>query len=136
MRASFFELPAVTPRLPRPALPVEVDGLEGAPQIGLIDTGSVTNRFAAWIAEAAGVDLADAPAETLAIAGMTLAPMSSIDRIVVGWSMRDSWASSSRWPMPSSRCTSANWAPAFERMPGGAKYSAGPRRVGPMRQTK
>jgi hypothetical protein len=50
---------------------VEVDGLEGAPQIGLIDTGSVTNRFAAWIAEAAGVDLADAPAETLAIAGMT-----------------------------------------------------------------
>jgi NIPSNAP protein len=42
-----------------------------------------------------------------AIAGMTLLPISSMDRMVVGWSMRDSWASRSRWPMPSSFCTRA-----------------------------
>ena len=41
------------------------------------------------------------------IAGITFAPMSSIERMVVAWSIRDSCASSKRCPMPSSRCTSA-----------------------------
>jgi hypothetical protein len=71
VRFPFFELPGVHPRLPRPALPVELDGIEGAPQLGLIDTGAVTNRVAAWIADAAGIDLTDTPSETLAVAGLT-----------------------------------------------------------------
>ena len=44
---------------------------------------------------------------TRAIAGITLLPISSMERMVVAWSMRDSCASSSRWPMPSSFCTCA-----------------------------
>jgi hypothetical protein len=31
-----------------------------------------------------------------AVTGITLAPISSMERIVVAWSIRDSWASSSR----------------------------------------
>lgn len=46
-------------------------------------------------------------AQIRAIAGITLLPIKSIDLMVVAWSMRDSWASSSRWPIPSSRRTRA-----------------------------
>lgn len=34
-----------------------------------MDTGSYTNRFGAWLADAVGIDLAGAPEETIAIGG-------------------------------------------------------------------
>jgi hypothetical protein len=52
-------------------VPVQVEDLEEAPQLCLVDTGSTANRFGAWLAEATGIDLAGAPESTLHIAGLT-----------------------------------------------------------------
>lgn len=71
MRFEFLELPGVAGTLARPVVPVQVEDLEDAPQLCLIDTGATTNRFAAWLAEAAGIDLAGAPREHVVIGGVT-----------------------------------------------------------------
>jgi hypothetical protein len=70
VRFEFLELPgdggqAIT----RPVVPVQVGDLEQAPQLCLIDTGSLRNRFAFWLADACGVDLTGAPRTELAIGG-------------------------------------------------------------------
>jgi hypothetical protein len=70
MRFEFVELPVAGSALPRPAIPVQVEDLEDAPQLCLVDTGSYTNRFGAWLADAVGVDLAGAPEERIAIGGI------------------------------------------------------------------
>lgn len=73
MRFEFVELPVERggelAQLVRPVVPVQVENLEEAPQLCLIDTGSTANRFGAWLAEALGIDLAEAPETELAIAG-------------------------------------------------------------------
>ena len=51
-------------------MPVQVEGLEDAPQLCLIDTGATTNRFAAWLAEATGIDLTHAPEQALMVGGI------------------------------------------------------------------
>lgn len=43
------------------------------PQLCLVDTGSTTNRFGAWLAEAVGIDLASAPEDTIVVGGVTAA---------------------------------------------------------------
>jgi hypothetical protein len=55
----------------RPVVAVQVEDLEEAPQLCLVDTGSTANRFGAWLAEATGIDLSDAPETTVHIAGVT-----------------------------------------------------------------
>jgi hypothetical protein len=50
---------------------VQVEDLEHAPQLCLVDTGATTNRFGMWLAEETGIDLRGAPQSTIAIAGMT-----------------------------------------------------------------
>jgi hypothetical protein len=52
-------------------VPVQVEDLEEAPQLCLVDTGSTTNRFGRWLAEATGIDLSRAPADELAVGGIT-----------------------------------------------------------------
>ena len=71
MRFSFLELPGAgaTPLL-RPVVPVQVEDLLEAPQLCLIDTGTTANRFAAWLAEAVGIQLAGAPQTRLAVGGV------------------------------------------------------------------
>lgn len=70
MRFEFLELPGVNGRgIVRPVVPVQVGDLEQAPQLCLIDTGALRNRFALWLAEACGVDLTDAPSGELAVGG-------------------------------------------------------------------
>jgi hypothetical protein len=72
VRFEFLELPGERPgALVRPVVPVQVEDLEDVPQLCLVDTGSTTNRFGAWLAEATGVDLRGAPETTLHIGGIT-----------------------------------------------------------------
>ena len=71
MRFEFLELPGEGSTLGRPVVPVQVEDLEEAPQLCLVDTGSTANRFGAWLAEATGIDLAGAPESKLHIAGLT-----------------------------------------------------------------
>ena len=71
MRFEFLELPGSRGALTRPVIPVQVEDLEEAPQLCLVDTGSTTNRFGRWLADAVGVDLTGAPEDTLALGGIT-----------------------------------------------------------------
>ena len=70
MRFEFLELPGEA-RLARPVVPVQVEDMEEAPQLCLVDTGSTTNRFGAWLAEATGIELEDLPESTVHVAGVT-----------------------------------------------------------------
>ena len=85
MRLSFVELPGSRSTLARPAVPVQIEDLDQSPQLCLVDTGSTGNRFGAWLAEAAGIDLSGAPSETVAIAGLrTTAQHARADVTVAG----------------------------------------------------
>lgn len=70
MRFPFVELPEEVARLPRPVLPVQVEDLDVAPQLCLIDTGSTPNRLGRWLADAVGIDLGGATSETIAVGGL------------------------------------------------------------------
>jgi hypothetical protein len=70
VRFAFLELPGGDGiGIVRPVVPVQVGDLELAPQLCLIDTGALRNRFAFWLAEACGIELADAPTAELALGG-------------------------------------------------------------------
>ena len=71
MRFDFVALPGEQAPLERPVLPVQVEDLEDAPQLCLVDTGSIHNRFGLWLARATGIDLASASESRLAIGGLT-----------------------------------------------------------------
>jgi hypothetical protein len=73
LRYPFKELPGPVGDYVRPAVPVVVEGLPRAPQLCLLDSGSLDNRFGRWVAEAAGIELADATEETLALGGFRAA---------------------------------------------------------------
>ena len=63
----------------RPAIPVSVEGIFRAPQLCLLDTGALHNRFGAWIAELAGIDLSGCEQQTLAVGGFkTVARLSRV----------------------------------------------------------
>ena len=69
----------------RPAVPITIAELPDAPQPCLVDSGSLRNRFGAWIAEAAGISLKDAPHEQVAVGGLvTSARMARIDLLLAG----------------------------------------------------
>jgi len=69
MRFAFKGLPGQDADYQRPTVPVTVEGLPRAPQLCLLDTGALHNRFGAWIARAAGIDLAGAAQQQLALGG-------------------------------------------------------------------
>jgi hypothetical protein len=69
MRFPFKELPGTSRDYLRPAVPVRVEGIPRAPQLCLLDTGALHNRFAAWTADAAGIDLTGADQERAAVGG-------------------------------------------------------------------
>jgi len=60
LRFSFVELPGELRPLIRPAVPVQIEDLDDAPQLCLLDSGATSNRFPAWLADAAGLSLDDA----------------------------------------------------------------------------
>jgi hypothetical protein len=69
VRFPFLELPEDRRLLPRPAIPVQFEDLVDAPQLCLLDTGSVSTRCPAWLAEAAGLSLDEALARDSAVVG-------------------------------------------------------------------
>jgi len=70
MRFPYKELPGEDRDYLRPVVPVVVEGIAQAPQLCLLDTGSLHNRFGAWVGEAAGVDLGEAEEERLGVGGL------------------------------------------------------------------
>ena len=69
MKFLFKELPGATRDYLRPVVPVTIEGISRAPQLCLLDTGALHNRFGAWVAEAAGIDLEGAQEQRLAVGG-------------------------------------------------------------------
>lgn len=69
MKFAFKELPGTTRDYLRPAVPVTIEGISRAPQLCLLDTGALHNRFGAWVADAAGIDLSGSERERLAVGG-------------------------------------------------------------------
>jgi hypothetical protein len=66
-------------------VPVQLEDLEEAPQLCLVDTGSTANRFGAWLAEATGVDLSGAPETSLHVGGVTtIAKSARADLTIAG----------------------------------------------------
>jgi hypothetical protein len=85
VRFHFVELPGDPAPLARPAIPAQVEDFEEAPQLCLVDSGSTTNRFGHWLADAVGIDLADAPAEPIVVGGVrTTAKHARADLTVAG----------------------------------------------------
>lgn len=70
MRYDFIELPGAESTLVRPVLPVQIEDLEEAPQLCLVDTGSTANHFGAWVADAIGLDLTGVPESTIRVGGL------------------------------------------------------------------
>lgn len=108
MRFAFREIPdpigaAVRPR---PIVDVVVGGLDMAPQACLIDSGATAIRMGAHVAEMIGVDLADAPARHVAVAGAAV-----VGRMAeVSLEISDA-TTSHRWDAPVWFCD--EWRPAF-----------------------
>jgi len=55
--------------VPRPILGVHVEGIEEADLPCLVDSGSLHNRFPAWIATQAGIDLGGTEPVSLGVGG-------------------------------------------------------------------
>jgi hypothetical protein len=71
VRFAFERLPGTGVDVPRAALEVVVTGPDQSlSALCLMDTGSLHNRFGAWVAELAGIDLAATETERIGVAGM------------------------------------------------------------------
>jgi hypothetical protein len=68
----------------RPAIPVTVEGISRAPQLCLLDTGALHNRFGAWLAELAGIDLAGGGEQRLAIDGFSTVARRAQVQLTIG----------------------------------------------------
>ncbi|HYU58226.1 MAG TPA: retropepsin-like aspartic protease [Actinomycetota bacterium] len=84
MRFPFKELPGRGRDYLRPAVPVTVEGISLAPQLCLLDTGALHNRFGAWVAEAAGIDLGGAEQQRLAVGGFVTAARAAPVQLTLG----------------------------------------------------
>ncbi|MGH9189158.1 MAG: hypothetical protein ACRD0Q_03855 [Acidimicrobiales bacterium] len=73
MNLRFRALPGEHDLTPRPMITVGIDGIESTGFDCLIDTGSLENRFGAWIADEAGIDLTGAEAVDLGLGGHRIA---------------------------------------------------------------
>lgn len=84
MKFPFRELPGTPQDYVRPVVPVLVEGMARAPQLCLLDTGSLHNRFGAWVAAAAGIDLTAVEAEHVAVGGFVTAARRSGVQLTLG----------------------------------------------------
>jgi len=72
LKFDFTPLPSSGSDEARPALIAEIVGRTGTvPVFCLVDTGSLHNRFARWVADEAGIDLTGATVTRLAVGGIT-----------------------------------------------------------------
>ncbi|MGH7819558.1 MAG: retropepsin-like aspartic protease [Candidatus Binatia bacterium] len=84
MKFRFKELPGTTRDYLRPVVPVTVEGISRAPQLCLLDTGALHNRFGAWVAEAAGINLRGAEEQRLAVGGFATVARREQVQLTVG----------------------------------------------------
>jgi hypothetical protein len=84
VKYSFKELPGRSEDYLRPVVPIEVEGLARAPQLCLLDTGALHNRFGAWLAEAAGIDLSEGQIDHIALAGFATSARSATVQLTLG----------------------------------------------------
>ncbi|MEO8292760.1 MAG: retropepsin-like aspartic protease [Actinomycetota bacterium] len=100
MRFPFKELPGTPEDYLRPAVPIILEGMVRAPQLCLLDTGALHNRFAAWVAEAAGIDLTDADEERFAVGGFVSVGRRASVQLTLG---EETWEASvwfcDPWPL-------------------------------------
>lgn len=69
MKVDFRPLPGVAGLTPRPVVDVRLEGIERAALGCLVDTGTLHNRFGAWVARMAGIDLDGIQPESLGVGG-------------------------------------------------------------------
>lgn len=84
----------------RPVVPITVEGM-APPQLCLLDSGSLRNRFASYLARAAGVDLTGAEEEVLGIGGIRTTARTVPVRLTLG---------DTTWEAPVSFCEPWPWA--------------------------
>jgi hypothetical protein len=84
LRFSFSELPEDGGAIVRPVVPVVVEGLPNVPQLCLVDSGSLHNRFGAWVARTAGIDSTTAGEEVIVVGGFQTVARTVPVRLSVG----------------------------------------------------
>jgi len=101
VRFPFLELPGERWTVPRPVLPVQLEDVEDAPQYCLVDTGATTNRFGAWLAEMAGVDIVGAPSEHVVVGGVRTTARHARATLTIGGHRYDAPVTFCEpWPFP------------------------------------
>lgn len=70
MRFAFRPLPGLKANVLRPVIDVKVEGIDPVPLGCLIDSGSLHNRFGAWVAREAGIELEGSPEEVIGLGGI------------------------------------------------------------------
>jgi hypothetical protein len=68
----------------RPVVPVALEGIARAPQLCLLDTGALHNRFGAWVADAAGINLTGTDEERFAIGSFVTAGRQTLAQLTLG----------------------------------------------------
>ncbi len=85
MRFAFKPLPGTGLDVARPALQVAVAGpTNNVTVLSLVDSGSLHNRYALWVAETAGIDLSRAPVERIAVGGTVTQARTVITALQLG----------------------------------------------------
>lgn len=84
MRFDFKELPGRGEDVLRPIVSVTVEGLSRAPQLCLLDTGALHNRFGSWVATAAGIDLTGSDEQEIGLGGFVTNARYAPVQLVVG----------------------------------------------------
>jgi len=72
VKVAFRVLPGIRADVPRPLVDVHVDGVERTGLLALADTGSLHNRFGAWVARIGGIDLSNIAPESIGVGGRPL----------------------------------------------------------------
>lgn len=91
---------------PRPIVDVVVDGLDIAPFACLLDSGATAVRLGSHVAELCGIELSDAPTQSLAVGGaLVTARMSAASLRVADAHQTYEWSAPVWFCEP--------WAPSF-----------------------
>ena len=96
MRFGFAGLPGDRSGVARPVVRIGLVQSGDFDLTCLVDTGTVANRFGAWIAEEVGIDLSSAPTQGLGIGGVIVTARSA----TVGLRLEDF-----EWEAPVSFCS-------------------------------
>jgi hypothetical protein len=79
VRFAFERLPGPSSDVARPAAEVSILGPVGAvTTLGLVDTGSLHNRFRRWTADLAGIDITGAEERAIGIGGTTITALTVV----------------------------------------------------------